>query len=153
MAARFAIHSDSTVHLLTRTCIKLPLFPPLTELPGLHNCCQPSTRDAFIDHARGYHKFSIRVLAWAIQNMVDPRCIERYIETYDPVLLKANIKNLVKGAPGGPSFPILYFAAERNSPEVLSMLCKAGADPSQKYRPLDLATAPIPLLAYNGNEG
>ena len=80
--------------------------------------------------------------------MVDPRCIERYIETCDPVLLKANIKNLVKGALGGPSFPILYFAAERNSPEILSMLCKAGADPSQRYRPLDLATAPIPLLAY-----
>ena len=28
------------------------------------------------------------------------------------------------------------------------MLCEAGADPSQKYRPSDLATAPIPLLAY-----
>lgn len=129
-------------------CSQLPFFPPLIELPGLHNCCQPSTRDAFIDHARGYHKFSVRVLAWAIQNMVDSGCIERYIETCDPVLLKANIKNLVKAAPGEPLFPILYFAVERNSPEILSMLCKAGADPSQKYRPLDLATAPIPLLAY-----
>ena len=80
--------------------------------------------------------------------MVDTSCIGRYIETYDAVVLKANIKNLVKGAPGGPSFPILYFAVERNSPEILSMLCEAGADPSQKYRPSDLGTAPIPLLAY-----
>lgn len=64
------------------------------------------------------------------------------------MVLKANIKNLLKGAPGGPSFPILYFAVERNSQEILSMLCEAGRDASQKYRPSDLATAPIPLLAY-----
>ena len=80
--------------------------------------------------------------------MVDSRCIERYIETCDPMLLKANIKNLVKAAPGEPFFPILYFAVEGNSPEILSMLCEAGADPSQRYRPLDPAIAPIPLLAY-----
>ena len=88
------------------------------------------------------------MLAWAIQNMVDPRCIERYIEKCDPVSLQANLSILVKATPGGPSFPILYFAVERNSPEVVSMLCNAGADPSQKYLPLGLPAAPIPVLAY-----
>ena len=43
---------------------------------------------------------------------------------------------------------MLYFAVERNSPKISSMLCEAGADPSQKYRLSDLATEPIPLLAY-----
>ena len=127
---------------------QLPFFPPVIELTGLGNCCQPSAKNTFIDHAWEYHRFSVRTLAWAIQNMVDTSCIGRYIDTCDPGVLKANIKNLVKGAPGGPSFPILYFAVERNSPEILSMLCEAGADPSQKYRPSDLATAPMPLLAY-----
>ncbi len=80
--------------------------------------------------------------------MVNPRCIERYIEKFDPVSLHANLSKLVKVDPGGPSFPILYFAVERNSPEILSMLCKAGADPSQRYVPLGLPAATIPLLAY-----
>ena len=91
--------------------------------------------------------FQLDVLAWAIQNMVDPKCIERYLEKCDPVLLHAKLSNLIK-VPSEPSFPILYFAVERNSPEILSMLCKARADPSQKYDPLGMSAATIPLLAY-----
>ena len=82
----------------------------MIELTGLRNCCQPSAKNTFIDHAWDYDRFSVRTLAWAIQNMANTSCIGRYIDKCDPVLLKANIKDLVKGAPGGTSFPILYFA-------------------------------------------
>ena len=41
------------------------------------------------------------------------------------------------------SFPILFFAVEQNSPEIVRVLCKAGADPSRKSE----STA-LPLLAY-----
>ena len=106
-----------------------------------------SNKDAFVDHVRDYHNFQLDVLAWAIQNMVDCRCIERYIEKCDPKLLLAKLSSLIK-VPGEPSFPILYFAVERNSPDILNMLCKAGADPDQRYDHLGMPAARIPLLAY-----
>lgn len=126
---------------------KLPCFPPKINLPGLGNCCDTSKKDAFIDHAKDYHNFQSDVLAWAIQNKVDSKCIERYMDKCDPVLLHAKLSNVIK-VPGEPSFPILYLAVERNSPEIVSMLCRAGADPSQKYDPLGMPAATIPLLAY-----
>ena len=125
----------------------MPCAPPKIKLPGLGECCKTGQKDAFIDHARDYHNFQLDVLAWAIQNMVDPKCIERYIEKCDPVLLHAKLSNVIKIS-GEPSFPILYFAVQRNSPEILSMLCKAGADPGQKYSPLGMPATTIPLLAY-----
>ena len=131
----------------------MPCSPPKIKLLGLSDCCDTSKKDAFIDHVRDYHNFRLDVLAWAIQNMVDTKCIERYIEKCDPALLRAKLSNLIT-VPGEPSFPILYFAVERNSPELVSMLCKAGADPSQDYDQDDdhlgppAATIPIPLLAY-----
>ena len=51
-------------------------------------------------------------------------------------------------APGGPFFPILYFAVERNSPELVRTLCDAGAQPSQRMRPLGLAIIRPPVLGY-----
>ena len=125
----------------------MPCAPPTVKLPGLGDCCDTSKKDAFIDHRRDYHNFQLHVLAWAIQNMVETKCIERYIEKCDPALLRAKLSILIR-VPGKPPFPILYFAVERNSPEIVSMLCKAGANPSQKYDPLGMPAAKIPLLAY-----
>ena len=65
-----------------------------------------------------------------------------------PCVAEGKHKELGEGGSWRAFLPILYFAVERNSPEILSMLCEAGADPSQKYRSSDLATAPIPLLSY-----
>ena len=126
---------------------KLPCSPPKIKLSCLGDCCEMSNKDAFVDHVRDYHNFRLDVLAWAIQNMVDCRCIERYIEKCDPKLLLARLSRLIK-VPGEPSFPILYFAVERNSPDILNMLCKAGADPDQRYDHLGMPAARIPLLAY-----
>ena len=47
-----------------------------------------------------------------------------------------------------PAFPILYFAAERNSPQIIRILCHAGADPSQSIKSSSPRTFEIPLLPY-----
>ena len=125
----------------------MPCSPPKIKLPKLCGDCEISQKDAFIDHARDHHIFQLKVLAWAIQNKVDTKCIERFVERCDSVLLQTHLTNTIK-VHGEPSFPILYFAVERNSPEIVSMLCKAGADPSQRYEPLRMPAETIPLLAY-----
>ena len=48
---------------------------------------------------------------------------------------------------GGPSYPVLYFAVERNSPEIVTILCKAGADPSLRWRPRGLFVPSLPVLS------
>ena len=49
---------------------------------------------------------------------------------------------------GATSFPILYFAAERNSPEIVRILYHAGANPAQSIVPYDSTTSGLPLLPY-----
>ena len=44
-------------------------------------------------------------------------------------------------------YPILYFAVERNSPDVIRVLCEAGADPSLRVFASD-AAAGFPVLSY-----
>lgn len=85
-------------------------------------------------------------IAWAIQNHVDPKCVERYLTGYDASRVKSELQNAlaaitVDGA--GTFLPILHFAAEQNSADYVRILCKAGADPSQRARPSGL-----PVLAY-----
>lgn len=50
----------------------------------------------------------------------------------------------VKGYSRGMCCGILFFAVERNSPELVTLLCKAGADPNDRAVPYDL-----PVLAYS----
>ena len=73
----------------------------------------------------------------------DPQCIERYLNTFNPEKLKKDINRTVKGRMAVELFPILFFAVERNSPEIVRLLCKAGADTSKSVKPNGL-----PLLAY-----
>lgn len=46
-------------------------------------------------------------------------------------------------------YPILYFAVERNSPEIVRILCNAGANPSQRMVPSGISIVALPLLAYS----
>ena len=96
-----------------------------------------------LDHARVLHGFSLNVLAWAIQNALDPKCIERWLQTFNGSVMKYSLKIPVLGGSIVPSLPILYFAVERNSPEIVRILCKAGADPNATAQPSGL-----PVLLY-----
>lgn len=42
--------------------------------------------------------------------------------------------------------PILFFAVERNSPEIVRVLCRAGANPNKRYQPGGLPILPYTVL-------
>ena len=68
------------------------------------------------------------------------KCIERYLESFDRSHIQGKFHDTSKG---GARFPVLFFAAERNSPEIVTMLCQKGADMDRRLEP-----SGIPLLAY-----
>lgn len=75
---------------------------------------------------------------------MDPKCIERYLESYDQSVIENKLLCAISStSEDRDAFPILYFAAERNSPELVRMLCQRGADPDGRAEPSGL-----PLLAY-----
>lgn len=49
----------------------------------------------------------------------------------------------MNGVSGTPKHPILFFAAERNSPDIIKILCQPGANLSQALEAFSL-----PVLAY-----
>ena len=99
--------------------------------------------DATLDHRADHHAFAVNTLAWAIQNQLSTKCIERYISKFTQSLVKSQICFGVYAGFGVPSCPILFFAIEQNSPELIRLLCKAGALVGQKATPSGL-----PPLAY-----
>ena len=125
----------------------LPSLLPRVKLrlPGC--CCNKDATAASLEHAKLYHDFCIQRLAWAIQENLDLECIRGYIDGYDA----SNIKKALAWdrivIDDEAYFPILYFAAERNSPEIIRLLCKAGADPySYDYAKPEIWG--VPVLAY-----
>ena len=123
----------------------LPLTLPKNILDHFGVCCWSESNDAYLDHARENHDFSVYTLAWAIQNGVGERCIERYLTQHNESENAEGPCQLRKLSSGTP---ILYFAAERNSPEIVRMLCRAGAKPSQNIGPYGSSIFQIPLLPY-----
>ena len=85
------------------------------------------------------------MLAWAIQqDFYSLLSIETYLNSSQPNLIKYRLACIpVRGKLAGSSFPILFFAIELNSPQIVSLLIKAGADPNGRAKPSDL-----PVLAY-----
>ena len=72
------------------------------------------------------------------------KCIERYLESFDRSHIQGKVLDaMLSTSKGGARFPILFFAAERNSPEIATMLCQRGADMDRRLEP-----SGIPLLAY-----
>ena len=104
--------------------------------------------DASLDHASGRHEFSLQHLVWAVQSNADVKAVARYLKCFTPMKMRDELRNKIKVSTGGPSFPILYFAVERNSPELVRLLCNSGADPGQRMRPDGLVISKLPLLAY-----
>lgn len=73
-------------------------------------------------------------------------CIERYLTQHDESEIADRLCQSVKL--GTRFFPILYFAAERNSPEIVRILCHAGAKPSNSIGLCGYAVFSLPLLPY-----
>ena len=120
---------------------------PKVVREALDECCYSHENDTYLDHANETHKFSIDDLAWAIQNGVGEEGIERYLAQHNEARVAVRLSQPVQVTPESPAFPILYFAAQRNSPRIIKVLCKAGAKPSQKIE-YSCPTFGIPLLAY-----
>jgi len=126
--------------------IKLPVFLP--QIDGIdaerfNDCCNITQAESFLDHAKDFHAFSLEKLAWAMQHQADVASIERYLNSFDPATVKSQLSSPLKDCTSADVFPILFFAVEQNSPEIVRVLCKAGADPSKGSEPTGL-----PLLAY-----
>ena len=76
------------------------------------------------------------------------KCRERYLTQHNESDIAEKLCQSVQTHLGAPFYPILYFAAERNSPEVVRILCYAGAKPSQSISPNGSAVLGLPLLPY-----
>ena len=100
--------------------------------------------EELLDHWRNSHSFSLSSLAWAIQSHVDVKCIERYLASFDRSGIQEKLLDAVLStSKSGARFPILFFAVERNSPRIVTILCQRGADMDCRLEP-----SGIPLLAY-----
>ena len=121
----------------------LPFFPPTARIETTESCCSAVVEDATLDHRADHHSFAVNTLAWAIQNQLSTKCIERYINKFPQFLVTPIIRLGVFTAFGVPSCPILFYAIEQNSPELIRLLCKAGASVEQSATPSGL-----PPLAY-----
>lgn len=95
-----------------------------------------------MDHLGECQDFSIEAVGWGIQNGLSPSAISRYLDRWPASRVKHELCQTIKGV-YRIKHPILFYAVERNSPEIVRILCRAGADPSQPTQPLGL-----PVLAY-----
>ena len=124
---------------------RLPFILPKIEPNRVDSCCWSHVRDDLLDHAKESHSPSIQLLAYAIQTLLDPLVIKRYIESFSVSDVSAILSQIVANTylPGPPYIPILFFAVQRNSPELVRTLCKAGARPEERAQP-----SGMPLLIY-----
>ena len=121
----------------------LPFFLPKIRIDTTESCCSAVVEDATLEHRADHHSFAVRTIAWAIQNQLSTKCIERYINKFTQYLVASLIRLPVYAGFGAPACSILFFAIEQNSPELIRLLCKAGASVGLRATPSGL-----PALAY-----
>lgn len=121
----------------------LPFFMPRVQPRHQDTCCTLTTDDSCLDHLGECQDFDVEALAWAIQNGLSTSCIDRYLRRWDAPRIKKALCKPVKIIFNGKLYPVLFFAVERNCPNLVRLLCRAGADPAQAAQPSNL-----PVLAY-----
>ncbi|KAL6716589.1 hypothetical protein ACLMJK_006156 [Lecanora helva] len=87
-------------------------------------------------------------LAWGIQNHANVQAVARYLDRFGLPRTEEELQKALTINLDGPAIPILYFAVEQNSPEIVRVLCKAGAQPNQPARMLGNAISEIQVLVY-----
>lgn len=122
----------------------LPFFLPKIEIGDPAEYGEPCL---VLEHKGVFDDFSLLHLAWAIQNGVDPQSIKTYLDQYGVAKVKAGLCTWVHISYDQLQCPILYYAAEANSPEIIRMLCKAGADPNLRCIPFGSRSC-LTVLAY-----
>ena len=95
-----------------------------------------------LDNITRIFPFDNQFLAWGIQSKCSPQSIHRFLESYSPDIVQQKIVSLVSFG-SGLGVPVVFFAIERNSPEIVRMLCDYGAPLTKKAVPSGL-----PALAY-----
>lgn len=131
----------------------LPFFLPkidLDEYYSLEGCREPCLEPRTgLEHMAQHHDFCLPVLAWAIQNKVEPRCVKTYLDSYEAATVRVDLSVAGDVSVQESRWPILYFAAEANSPEIVRILCKAGADPNPELSAFLLdSCSPLTILSY-----
>ena len=80
------------------------------------------------------------MLAWALQQpSILQASFETYLSAFHNTVTRTGLKHSVKCGQEGILLPILFFAVERNSPSLVHLLCKAGADPDAQASPFNLS--------------
>ena len=121
----------------------LPFFLPRVQPWHLNTCCTLINDDSTLDHLGECQDFDIDALVWAIQNDLSVSCVERYLKRWNGPRIKQELSKPVKMRFNNDLYPALFFAVERNCPELVRLLCSAGADPAQQAFPTGM-----PVLAY-----
>ena len=123
----------------------LPFFLPKIELDD--DLLKYSDPGLELEYRGLLEDFSLTHLAWAIQKQVDPQRIRTYLDQYGASETRSALCKWIPIFDNGVKYPILFFAAEANSPEFVRMLCKAGADP--KLRCISFASRScLTVLSY-----
>ncbi|KAL8948189.1 MAG: hypothetical protein Q9222_005605 [Ikaeria aurantiellina] len=138
--------SDKTIATTTATASFVPNWPfllPKVQPLYLDLCCALKADDTTLDHLGECRDFDIDALAWAIQNGLSPSCISRYLDRWGSLKIQQGLGQPVNKFSIGQAYPILFFAVERNSPELIRLLCHRGVDPDSPREPENL-----PILAY-----
>lgn len=140
-----AVMSESTIAKKNSSFSILPFFPPLILLDNDPNDLSHPRLE--LEHKGLFESFSLVHLAWAIQRKVDPQCVKAYLDQYGVAEIKSALCAHVQVPTKHMQCPILFFAAEANSPEIVRILCKAGADPNMRILPFGAWTC-LTVLSY-----
>ncbi|KAL8734004.1 MAG: hypothetical protein Q9166_001765 [cf. Caloplaca sp. 2 TL-2023] len=123
----------------------LPFFLPEVHPWRLDLCGSLIGDDSSLDHLGECQDFDIEAVAWAIKNGLSLSCIKRYLKRWDASRIRHELGkpvNIVYNETVS-LYPVLFFAVERNCPDLVRILCQAGADPAQPSKP-----SKLPVLAY-----
>lgn len=124
--------------------LNLPFTLPTVQPGGMSGCCSGYVGDGLLDHAKVFHTANIEMIAYAVQNKVDHKTIKRYLQAFSESDIRKCLLTCVQQNFGQSYIPILFYAVEQNSPELVRLLCEAGARSDQCVQP-----SGMPLLVYS----
>ena len=127
----------------------LPLLLPKIDLADTNYCCSTEALDTSLDHAKDHHVFSLQAVAWAIQSGLSIRSVERYLQKYDPANGARSLRESIISSVTEKelSIPILFFAIERNVPELVRTLCNVGAQVDCQILPYNITAIAHAVLS------